>query len=99
LVNIVSPCVRNCCLNEEDVCLGCFRSIDEILQWKEASEQQKQRIINLANARKIDHRLKYRAYFDSIGDTSVSRPTSFRSPTIEDKLQNHVQRTADKEDV
>lgn len=62
LVNIISPCVRNCCLNEENVCLGCFRSIDEILQWRDATEQQKQEIINLANARKIDHRLKYESY-------------------------------------
>jgi len=61
LVNIISPCVRNCCLNEEDICLGCFRSIDEILQWSNATAQQKQKIIQLANARKriidlnIDH--------------------------------------------
>ncbi|TAK62197.1 MAG: DUF1289 domain-containing protein [Methylobacter sp.] len=59
---MISPCVRNCCLNEENVCLGCFRSIDEILQWRDATEQQKQEIINLANARKIDHRLKYESY-------------------------------------
>jgi len=61
LVTIISPCVRNCCLNEEDICLGCFRSIDEILQWSNATAQQKQKIIQLANARKriidlnIDH--------------------------------------------
>jgi hypothetical protein len=59
LENIISPCVRDCCLNGEDVCLGCFRSIDEILQWSDATEQQKQKIIHLANARKIDHRLKF----------------------------------------
>ncbi|MDP1667013.1 MAG: DUF1289 domain-containing protein [Methylobacter sp.] len=53
LENIISPCVRDCCLNEEDVCLGCFRSIDEILQWSDATEQQKQKIIHLANARKL----------------------------------------------
>ncbi|EGW20819.1 DUF1289 domain-containing protein [Methylobacter tundripaludum] len=53
MINIISPCVRNCCLNGEDVCLGCFRSIDEILQWSDATEQQKQKIIYLANARKL----------------------------------------------
>jgi len=73
LENIISPCVRNCCLNEEDVCLGCFRSIDEILQWKDATEQRKQEIINLANARKIDHRLKYGTYTDAGGDGSEGR--------------------------
>ncbi|MFA5017062.1 MAG: DUF1289 domain-containing protein [Methylobacter sp.] len=40
-------------MNGEDVCLGCFRSINEILQWSDATEQQKQKIIHLANARKL----------------------------------------------
>lgn len=31
-----SPCVRNCCLNDDDVCLGCFRSLDEIRTWSGA---------------------------------------------------------------
>ncbi|WP_239649575.1 DUF1289 domain-containing protein [Methylocucumis oryzae] len=26
VTKIDSPCVRNCCLNNDDVCLGCFRS-------------------------------------------------------------------------
>ncbi|MGZ5016093.1 MAG: DUF1289 domain-containing protein [Methylobacter sp.] len=44
--------------------MGCFRSIDEILQWSGATEQQKQTIINSASARKIDHRLKYKRFVD-----------------------------------
>jgi predicted Fe-S protein YdhL (DUF1289 family) len=31
--NIQSPCVRNCCLNEDDICLGCRRSLSEIIAW------------------------------------------------------------------
>ena len=40
---IPSPCVRNCCLNENDVCIGCNRSLSEILNWRElpVSEQKK----------------------------------------------------------
>ena len=49
---ILSPCVRNCCLNEKDICLGCFRSMDEICQWSSASEQKKRLILNLAEKRK-----------------------------------------------
>ena len=37
---IESPCVRNCCLNEEDICLGCYRSLEEILQWSKFSSAQ-----------------------------------------------------------
>lgn len=51
---INSPCVRNCCLDTNDICLGCFRSIEEIMQWSsiETSSQQKQQILRNAEARK-----------------------------------------------
>jgi len=53
--NRSSPCIRNCCLNEDNICLGCFRSIDEIIQWSNATEQQKQKMLNLVNERKINY--------------------------------------------
>ncbi|MGA2190972.1 MAG: DUF1289 domain-containing protein [Steroidobacteraceae bacterium] len=28
-----SPCVRNCCLDDNGTCLGCFRSLEEIKEW------------------------------------------------------------------
>lgn len=28
-----SPCVGNCCLDENDVCLGCYRTLEEIKCW------------------------------------------------------------------
>jgi predicted Fe-S protein YdhL (DUF1289 family) len=46
-------------LNEDDVCLGCFRSLDEILQWRAAPELQKQLILELARGRKAEHESKY----------------------------------------
>ena len=48
----MSPCVRNCCLNENNICLGCFRSIDEICQWSAACEQERRVILKLAEKRK-----------------------------------------------
>lgn len=36
-----SPCVRNCCLDQDDVCMGCYRSISEICAWHEASDSEK----------------------------------------------------------
>ncbi|GGI86332.1 DUF1289 domain-containing protein [Shewanella gelidii] len=47
-----TPCVRKCCLNEEDMCLGCFRLLEEILAWHHADEDQKQVIIAAALQRK-----------------------------------------------
>jgi len=46
--SIPSPCIRNCCLDINDICLGCFRSIDEITHWTLVDEQT--RLQFLANA-------------------------------------------------
>lgn len=46
-----SPCVRQCCLSGDDICLGCHRSLDEIMRWGSASEDEKLRILALARAR------------------------------------------------
>ncbi|QBF84345.1 DUF1289 domain-containing protein [Shewanella maritima] len=31
--HVQSPCIRHCCLDENDVCLGCQRTYKEILDW------------------------------------------------------------------
>ncbi len=46
-----SPCISNCCLDDEDVCLGCFRHIDEIVGWHSASELERVKIIKNCDAR------------------------------------------------
>ncbi len=53
-INTNSPCVRNCCLNEIDICLGCFRHIDEIIAWKSYNDQQKSQVLNTCEKRKTD---------------------------------------------
>jgi predicted Fe-S protein YdhL (DUF1289 family) len=42
---VPSPCVRNCCLDEDNVCLGCSRSISEICGWSQATEAEKREIL------------------------------------------------------
>ncbi len=49
--NVESPCVRNCCLDQNDICLGCFRSISEIIAWGESSQDQRKVILANANKR------------------------------------------------
>ncbi|WP_115898306.1 DUF1289 domain-containing protein [Marinomonas pollencensis] len=55
---IDSPCIRQCCLNEQDICLGCFRSLKEILAWSAASQNEKQDTLNCIAERRAqaDHR-------------------------------------------
>lgn len=54
-----SPCVRNCCLDQADVCLGCFRHVDEIMRWREMTEHEKRAVIILTKERRALHRLNY----------------------------------------
>lgn len=52
---INSPCTRNCCLDTDDVCVGCFRHIDEICGWQSMSESAKEIVLNNCQKRKIAH--------------------------------------------
>ncbi|MDD2658531.1 MAG: DUF1289 domain-containing protein [Methylococcales bacterium] len=50
--NLSSPCIRNCCLNDDNICLGCFRSIDEITLWTQVDEQARHHFLINAERRK-----------------------------------------------
>jgi len=49
---ISSPCIRNCCLDENDICLGCHRSLTEICDWGEAGDAYRLKILDNATQRK-----------------------------------------------
>ena len=40
-----SPCDRHSCLLENEICMGCKRTIDEIMEWNELSSEQKANIM------------------------------------------------------
>jgi predicted Fe-S protein YdhL (DUF1289 family) len=46
-----SPCVRNCCLDDDNVCLGCGRSLAEIVRWSNAPDDEKRGILERAKQR------------------------------------------------
>lgn len=48
----LSPCVRNCCLDDNDVCVGCYRKLSEITEWRNISESQRKVILARCNQRK-----------------------------------------------
>ena len=48
-----SPCISVCVLNTEDVCLGCYRSAEEITDWFMASAEDKRLIIERARQRML----------------------------------------------
>lgn len=48
-----SPCVRNCCLDDNLICLGCFRSLEEIKDWGLVDDQRRRSIMRNALQRKV----------------------------------------------
>ena len=36
-----SPCISLCTLDEDDVCVGCFRTVNEITQWLRMDDEQR----------------------------------------------------------
>lgn len=55
-----SPCVRNCCLDDDDTCLGCFRSLEEIKEWSNADSQRRKIILDDARERKEAYESRHR---------------------------------------
>ena len=51
-----SPCVRNCCLDQLDYCLGCFRHLEEITGWAGFSDEKKRQVLEQCRLRKVNRR-------------------------------------------
>ena len=49
--DIPSPCVSICALDDDDICIGCHRSGEEISQWGSMSAEQKQSVMNKVRER------------------------------------------------
>jgi hypothetical protein len=49
---VQSPCVGNCCLDDDLACIGCFRSLDEIKEWGTVDNQRRRVILQNAARRK-----------------------------------------------
>jgi predicted Fe-S protein YdhL (DUF1289 family) len=48
-----SPCIRECKLNKNtDLCISCFRSMEEIRTWRYMSDEQKHFINTSLNERR-----------------------------------------------
>ena len=46
-----SPCVSICALDVDDICIGCYRSADEVTDWFLADEEEKEAILERARER------------------------------------------------
>lgn len=48
---VPSPCIRQCCLDDADVCVGCGRTLDEIKAWHVVDDAGREVILQTATAR------------------------------------------------
>ena len=49
---VKSPCVEICVLNEQDVCVGCYRTANEITEWTVLDNERKAEVVALAAERR-----------------------------------------------
>ncbi len=46
-----SPCISVCVLDDNDICVGCYRSAEEVSDWFLASNEEKRAILERARER------------------------------------------------
>ena len=49
---VKSPCIEVCSLNNDDVCIGCYRTANEIIEWFSAPDERKREILMSVNQRR-----------------------------------------------
>ena len=49
---VKSPCIEVCSLNNEDVCIGCHRTANEIIEWFSAPNERKREILAAIDQRR-----------------------------------------------
>ncbi|MET0126942.1 MAG: DUF1289 domain-containing protein [Pseudomonas caspiana] len=48
---VASPCVSICALDDDDVCLGCQRTVKEITDWHAMDNDQRRAVLRLCHER------------------------------------------------
>ena len=48
---VASPCVSLCALDEDDLCVGCQRSADEIRRWGLMSNEERREVLQRCSER------------------------------------------------
>lgn len=48
---VASPCVHICALDDDDICIGCQRSVAEITRWSLMDNAERRQVLQLCHAR------------------------------------------------
>ena len=50
---VKSPCINICEPGSDNICKGCFRTLEEIASWRYASMQERSEIVSKAKQRQL----------------------------------------------
>ncbi|SDU19853.1 hypothetical protein SAMN05216296_2350 [Pseudomonas pohangensis] len=50
---LASPCVAICALDEQDICIGCQRSADEITRWGRMDNAERRVVLQRCHQRAV----------------------------------------------
>lgn len=50
-----SPCVSICALDGDDICVGCYRTMDEIMHWSQMNNDQRREVLQKIAERERKH--------------------------------------------
>lgn len=50
-----SPCIGHCELDKQDMCMGCFRMLDDITGWRQKTPAEKQQTLDECEIRRQQH--------------------------------------------
>jgi predicted Fe-S protein YdhL (DUF1289 family) len=48
---VLSPCVNICALDEDDICTGCQRTVEEITRWSRMDNEERRKVLGLCHER------------------------------------------------
>lgn len=50
--SVPSPCIQVCSLDQYDVCVGCYREMQEIVDWQQLSDADRRLVLARAAERR-----------------------------------------------
>ncbi|CAI8798780.1 DUF1289 domain-containing protein [Pseudomonas sp. IT-196MI5] len=48
---VASPCVNICALDDDDICTGCQRTVEEITRWSRMTNDERRKVLGLCHER------------------------------------------------
>ena len=51
---VASPCVNVCALDEQDICIGCQRTVQEITRWARMDNDERRAVLKLCHERAVE---------------------------------------------